>query len=237
MNMSADLLEEARLFLVYSLQGKQSGSESRHPWRRSWEFAVLHSLRVESYVMKILSREERMPAGHEASLIRLAAILHDICRLEQREGHAARGAEIAEKWLREQASIRLEESDIEKIVDMIATHSNKAAHETDFRKAVLKDADTLDEIGVMSIFMASNWVDARSPFFFYDLRQRLIDAEIPFCDQEMAILNTQGAREILKEKKIFVQNVVSQLADELQADDHIEQILVKISKNGTSTEI
>jgi hypothetical protein len=115
---------------------------------------------------------------------------------------------------------------------MIADHSNKAMREQDYSKAVLKDADTLDEIGAMSIFMTSNWLEPQSPYFFYQLRQRLIDFEIPFCDKKLSILNTNGAKEILLQKKVFVENFIAQLTDELEADSQIEQMLLGRSKDG-----
>jgi putative nucleotidyltransferase with HDIG domain len=182
---------------------------------------VLHTLRVEAYTTRILSRENHpLPEG-EVTLLRLAAILHDIGRMEKREEHAKLGAEIARQWLLES---HLPEHDVKRVVGMIADHSNKANPEPDYSKAVLKDADTLDEIGAMSIFMAATWVDMRSPFFFHDLRQRLIDVEIPFCERKLGILNTREA---------FMENFIAQITDELQADARIEQLLIRISKNGT----
>lgn len=230
--MSTKILEDARQFLYDSLQGKQNHLESKHPWRTGWEFAVIHSLRVETYTTKILAREQHSLSEHEFFLVRLAAILHDIGRLEKREGHAALGAEIAQKWLREYSKSPLEGVDIERVVEIIADHSNKNNHEPDFSKAVLKDADTLDEIGAMSVFMTGNWVDAQSPFFFYGVRHRLIDIELPFCDQKMAILNTNGGREILGEKKAFLENFIAQLTDEMQVDETMEQMMFHISGTG-----
>ena len=229
--MSTDILEPARAYLVNSLEGKKNGFETRHPWRKDWEFAVLHSLRVKSYSCKILAREKHLLSENEVILLRLAAILHDIARLDKRENHAISGAAIAEKWLQNNAGYTLKNSEIEKVVEMIADHSNKSIHEHDFSKAVLKDADTLDEIGAMSIFMTSNWLENQTPFFFYDLHQRLIEFEIPFCDKKLAILNTFGAKEILSEKKAFVESFIAQLSDELQADNTVEQMLLGLSKN------
>lgn len=229
--MSIDILEKARTFLVDSLKGKQNGFEQRHPWRKDWGFAVLHSLRVEAYTLKILAREQHHLSESEMVLLRLAAILHDISRLENRESHASLGAKIVDQWLRKDSSLHLNNSDIERVSEMIADHSNKDVHEQDFSKAVLKDADTLDEIGVMSIFMASNWLEAHSPFFFYDLRKRLIDFELPFCDKKMGILNTNGARKILSEKKAFVENFIAQITDEIEAEGQMEQIILELSEN------
>ena len=231
--MSKNILDEARAHLVHSLKGKHNGFETRHPWRKEWEFAVLHSLRVESYVLRILTRENHSLSEHEIILLRLAAILHDIARLDKRENHAASGAEIVEKWLQVHAGYNLSSSDTARVIELIADHSNKNVREQDFGKAVLKDADTLDEIGVMSIFMTSNWLESRSPFFFHDLRQRLIEFELPFCDRKLALLNTMGAKEILLAKKAFVEDFIAQLTDELQVDDDLGSLLPGLPGNSS----
>ena len=223
--MTADLLDSARDYLVLASRGKLNHLETVHPWRKDWEFAVLHSLRVEQYVLKILARDQNHLTENDIRLLRLAAILHDVARLDQRDKHALIGATIARDWLQTHADGCLAAGEIDRVVDMIATHSDKAVQETDYGRAVLKDADTLDEIGVMSVFMASNWLEARSPYFFNDLLERLVKHEIPFCDKKMAILNTEGARAILREKREFIQRVIEQLTDELQLDSRIEQQL------------
>jgi uncharacterized protein len=217
--MSTDILNDARTYLVNSCQGKQNHFDTLHPWRKDWQFAVLHSLRVDAYVLKILAREDHVLSEPEIVLLRLAAILHDIARLDQREHHAQAGADIARRWFQTEAGRALHSTDIEKVLAMIADHSNKTGPERDFSKAVLKDADTLDEIGVMSIFMTSNWLEKQSPFFFHDLRQRLIDFELPFCDKKLAVLNTAGAKAILREKRAFIEFFLAQLADEIQTPD------------------
>ncbi len=231
--MPTKILEEARLFLVNSLRDRRNESESRHPWRNGWEFAVLHSLRVETYVTRILKQDQHSLSEEEITLLRLAAILHDINRLGKREEHAKLGAETTKTWLTQSSSTLLSEEDVERVVELIADHSNKADPEPDYSKAVLKDADTLDEIGMMSVFMAANWVDMQSPFFFHNLRQRLVDVEIPYCEKKLTILNTRGAKEILQERKAFLENFVAQINDELQMDTHIEQALLAISKHDT----
>jgi uncharacterized protein len=224
--MINNILDEARAFLANSLKGRPDDTESKHSWNKSWEYYVLHSLRVESYILKILARENQPLSDHEIILLRLAAILHDISKIEPGENHAGTGAEMANKWLRGHSTSPLDDSDIGRVVEMIADHSNKNVHEQNFNRAVLKDADSLDQIGAMSILMASNWVEPQSPFFFYALRQRLIEFELPFCDRELFILNTNGAKEILREKKTFVENFIAQLTDELEADGQIEQRLL-----------
>ena len=222
---SDPLLSDARNYLVDFLQGKQLCFEARHPWRKDWEFAVFHSLRVERYALKILKREAHCLPETEIQLLRLAAILHDIARLEITENHARLGAEIAHQWLSNYQQNRLGNAQRDRVVEMIAGHSDKAYQENDFSKAVLKDADTLDEIGAISIFMSGNWIDRESSFFFHDLSHRLKDFEIPFCEEKDAILNTNGARAILQEKKQFIEAFILQLDGELESDDQIDRML------------
>ena len=230
--MSKDILHDARLYVVDFFKGKHNGFEVKHPWRKDWKFAVLHSLHVESYALKILAREQHSLSETEIKLLRLAAILHDITRLEKTDNHAKAGAEITKEWLQLHPEYLLTSTDIKRVSEMIAEHSDKVSLEPDFCKAVLKDADTLDEIGAMSIFMTSNWLENQSPFFFHNLRQRLIQFELPYCDQKLSGLNTNGAKEILNEKRVFIENFILQITDELQADRHIEQILLGESQNG-----
>ena len=224
--MQSNILDEAREYLITFLEGKVNRLETRHPWRKDWKSMVLHSLRVETYVLKILAEEEHDFTDMERRSLQLSAILHDIGRLEKTANHATTGAEIAGRWLQNDPEGRLQPAEIERVIELIADHSNKDHRETDICKAVLKDADILDEIGAMSIFMAGNWLDAKSPFFFYDLRQRLVEVEIPFCDRQLPRLNTKAARKMLNEKKTFIENFIAQLSDELQANSQIASTLL-----------
>ena len=223
----SDILHEARNFLVASLRGKQLQRETVHPWRKEWEYTVCHSLRVENYVVEILKRGQYHFTETEKTLLRLAAILHDIGRLERKEDHAKFGAEIAGRWLSTNSQNKLSKEQTEKVVQLIAGHSEKGQVESDISHAVLKDADTLDEIGAISIFMSSNWIDRQSPYFLHNLLQRLQEFEIPFCEEKMAILNTQAAREILMEKEAFIAAFINQLSNELASDSQIERLLSK----------
>ena len=222
-----NILKNAREYLVEFLEGKQNRFETRHPWRKDWEFVVLHSLRVESYTTKILSLEPHSLSESEIVLIHLAAIFHDIGRLENTTNHAELGAQITGHWLSKHRNDWLTWEQIESVMGMISEHSNKENLSSDFCVAVLKDADTLDEIGAMSIFMSSNWIDHQSPFFFHNLRQRLIEYEIPFVNGKAILLNTKGAREILSEKKFFIEKFSTQLTDEIESDEEIVKLLLQ----------
>lgn len=167
---------------------------------------------------------------NEITLLRLAAILHDISRLDEPDNHATVGAAIAARWLQSWIANNDRNINVERLHDLIASHSDKGIHETDFSKAVLKDADILDEIGVISLFMASNWIERQSPFFFHRLRERLKGFEIPYCERQLGRLNTIGGRVILSEKKAFIEKLITQLDDELQCASDAEQLLVELSQ-------
>jgi uncharacterized protein len=93
--------------MVDCLKGKHNDFETKHPWRKDWEFAVLHSLHVEAYVLRILAYENHTLTKHEITLLRLAAILHDIARIDNRENHAQLGAEVAAKRPSNKFALRL----------------------------------------------------------------------------------------------------------------------------------
>lgn len=217
-----NILQKARSFIVSSFHEQVNGYEIIHPWRKDWKYVVLHSLRVEQTVLKILSREHQPLPEAEIEILRLAAILHDLGKFIDRESHAQAGARIAEAWLRE--NIGCAET-VARINDIIAAHANKMGQEPDYAKAVLQDADVLDEIGAMSIFMVGNWLDRTSPFYLEAIHARILDFEVPYCEEKMEVLNTSGAKEILQERRLFIQQFADQLIDELTVDSEIMELL------------
>ena len=219
--MTADILREARLFLVESLKG-QINPETTHAWRKDWRYVVLHTLRVERTILKILTHEQRDIPAVELEQLQLAAVLHDIGKFMDRELHAQAGVEIAREWLREKL---LPTDYIDCVVELVTTHSNKTGNEPDFCKAILQDADVLDEIGALSLYMMPNWVDQTSPFYLNLLHDRILEYELPFCESKMQILNTAGAKTILQERKDFLENFAAQMREELSGNPEIEAIL------------
>lgn len=216
------LLNEARMFLVQSLKDQPDQFSSPHPWRNNWKYLVLHSLRVEANVLKILERETHSLTDEKIQLIRLAAILHDVAKYLGERDHANNGADIAREWLANHIS---SEETVDRITQMISVHGKKRKKELDFSTAVLKDADVLDKIGAVSIFMAGNYLDRRSPFFLNELCRRINEVELPNCETKLEKLRTNGAREILQERLAFIEHFADQLVRELRIDPEIEDLL------------
>ena len=225
--MDEKILDEGKLFLVSYLKDKNIDYETIHPWRNSWEFIVLHSLRVSGYVKKILDSENHNLSHDEVINIQLAAILHDIGRIHKREGHALLGRDIIHNWLLGNQAIFKNIKEPDRLLYLIERHSNKKGDESDYCLKVLRDADVLDEIGVMSIFMASNWIDRNNPYFFNLLSEKIENFEISFCEKGMELLNTKSAKIILEEKKKFISLLNNQLKDELYGTEMLSGVNIK----------
>jgi len=223
--MNEYTLEEGKRFLIAYLKDKSIDYENIHPWRNTWEFIVLHSLRVEGYVKKILAGEGIALSDEEVLITRLAAILHDIGRIHKREEHALVGKDIIHNWLRENQGTLNSISDPDRLLYLIEKHSNKEEDDSDYCLKVLRDADVLDEIGVISVFMASNWIDRSNPYFFQLLLDRLEKFEIDFCDNGFKLLNTETAK--LAEKRNFIELLNKQLKDELYGTEMLGEVSIK----------
>ena len=210
-----DLLKDARTYLVQFAQGKSGDNDSIHPWRKSGEFIIYHSLRVACYVERILKVEGQRLSSDEVLLLRLAAVLHDLGTLIKLDEHAEISARLVEEWVSADFSRGEAISDPKRLRYLILAHSNKDRPEPDLAAQILKDADILDEIGIMSIFMSASRLERSSSTFFADLLERLEGRELNYCDRQMARPGTETAKVIMQQKKDFIQGFIEQLEMEL----------------------
>jgi len=222
--MRVEIINEAKKFLTEYLQGKTCDYEVKHPWRKDSKFIILHSMRVHSYALKIIENEFNEISEEDKLIIEIAAILHDIGKAEIKKGHAKQSAQIVSKWLNSNDHIASKVKNAEKLLRIIETHSDKDTKDKDICSCILKDADTLDEIGALSIFMSANQVDRHSPFFFNELLGRLKNFEISYCNLQMLKLNTNYGKKLLEDKRSFIEMFNSQLALELDGTNEIYEL-------------
>lgn len=225
--MNQDILFEAKKFLVDYLKDKKCNYDQIHPWRQPWEFVALHSFRVEAYTAKLLQMEQHKLSQDEIVLARLGAILHDIGRIHQREDHALIGRNIIEEAIMKGSLFASSNIDKDRLLYFIGNHSNKGEKDNDLCSVIIKDADILDEIGVISIFMASSWIDRKNPYFFALLNKRVADREIRFCDESNKYLQTESAKKILQQKKEFIQGFNKQLGEEIEGTEEFGNIALE----------
>jgi len=223
--MESHYIDKAKEFLILYLEGKVCEYEVTHPWRRDSNFIVLHSLRVYNYAMKISKAMEDELTEEEFFIIQLAAILHDIGKADVLTDHAKRSAEIVHQWLSNNVDIKGNIKNVDRLLSIIQEHSNKDGEENDICAAILKDADTLDEIGALSIFMASSWIDRQSPFFFNDLLHRIETYEFNYCDKQMKRLNTFYGKKLLQDKVGFIKAFNNQLSSEIEGTEDIYEFI------------
>ncbi len=205
------LLAESLEFLKERLDGKIKPYETIHPWRKHGRFVVLHTLRVEATALRLLASEQPDASEEDAFILHLAARLHDVARLDAGRDHAVVGAGIVRSWLEAQPVRMQVLPDLARLLDIIAAHSQKDGEDEDILSAILKDADLLDEIGALSIFLAGNHVERSSPDYYRLLVERLESAELAYCDESMAHMHTRAGRQMLQERRRFIESFIVQL--------------------------
>ncbi|WP_409175991.1 HD domain-containing protein [Brevibacillus fortis] len=125
--------------LVAEAQRRFDGQDPAHDWQ--------HNLRVMAICERI-GREE----GADMEVLRLAALLHDIGRAEERqtgECHAEISARLAGEWLSERS---ITEAFISRVQSAILAHRfRKERPPHTLEEKVLFDADKLDSIGAIGV--------------------------------------------------------------------------------------
>ncbi|MBU8713719.1 HD domain-containing protein [Brevibacillus parabrevis] len=129
--LPADLVQEAeRCF---------DGQDPAHDWQ--------HNLRVMAMCERIGCEE-----GADMQVLRLAALLHDVGRAQERatgECHAEISARAAGAWLQERG---MEQAEIKRVQSAILAHRfRKDRPPASLEEKILFDADKLDSIGAIGV--------------------------------------------------------------------------------------
>lgn len=190
--------------------------ETKHPWRLHWKYTIQHAYRVERYVNQILDKEFENMLESKKLLIRAAALVHDIGKSQTREDHAIIGGEIIKDYIKNNKLSFLTKDEEEELIYMIANHSNKENRDdSNIGLNVLIDSDFLDEIGMMSLIMSTNWIDKYDPNYYALYQKRLEEMEIEYCRKGMNHLYTHTAKEMLEDKLEFIRIANEQLKKEM----------------------
>lgn len=215
-----EVLEEFRQFLISYLRDKDAREKRSYPWKESWRFIVAHSYRVEAYARELIEAEGGVSASDEL-LIRAAALMHDIGSLDDRRSHHKVGADIVRKWCRHNPEVR-KAVDCKLLAGMIRTHRKKDGREKKLSLAILKDADILDELGAMSVFMMAHQIDPSSYDYYSRILSLLEKDEFAFFKKQQGRLATSSAKKIMRRKLAFIREFSVRLRDELKGTDSLE---------------
>jgi len=129
-------------YLAASVRNETEGGRMRwYPWH-SAEYRFNHILNVTELATEIATRE-----GANVDLTRVAALFHDIAKLEvDQDVHAEAGARIAGEYLRSRTDYP--ESFIEGVCESIRTHSFEGdLADVPLETRCLMEADLLDKVG------------------------------------------------------------------------------------------
>lgn len=214
------VIDQAKNFLISYLRGKEASDDRRYPWKESWEYIIHHSFRVESYAVELIEKEGDISES-DSLLIRTAAILHDIGSLDDRKKHAKVGANIVKSWTRNKTVFK-EFFSVKELYTLIGGHQKKDPKEKDRRMAILCDADLLDGIGAMSIFMMAHKASPEDHDYPKQVMEIIYSEGYDFLSKKRGKLATAAGKELFEEKAGFVEQFYQQLKLELRGTEALE---------------
>ena len=144
--VSGEEFEEIKRFvhdyLAASVESEEEGGRMRwYPWH-SAEYRYNHILNVTELAAEIAEKE-----GANVDVTRVAALFHDIAKLEaEQDVHAEAGARVAREYLRSRTDYP--ESFVEQVCDAVESHSYDGdLDDVALEAQCLMEADLLDKVG------------------------------------------------------------------------------------------
>lgn len=210
--------EEAKKILIDYMKNNVHNSKNKYCKGDNWRFAINHSLRVEKCAEEIMGQFKEL-SEEDILTIHAAAIFHDIGNIVQRENHGQIGAEIVENIFSETEHISKSLINKDRLIKIISGHSDKNDEkDSDIASIILKDADVLDQIGAMSIFMHSSKYNYSDYDYYKNIVRDIETKEFSFCDKQYRLLRTNAAQKIMKKKIEFIKELKKQLEYEIQGE-------------------
>ena len=138
----AEMERFVREYLVASVESEQNGGRMRwYPWH-SAEYRFNHIRNVVE-IGDRLAREE----GADADVVRVAALFHDVAKLEaDQDAHAAEGARVAREYLESRGTFP--PSFVDEVCRAVEEHSYQGpVTDLPLETQLLVEADLLDKVG------------------------------------------------------------------------------------------
>ncbi|GAB3319682.1 HD domain-containing protein [Haloplanus salinarum] len=129
-------------YLVASVENERDGGRMRwYPWH-SAEYRFNHTLNVVDLATEIADRE-----GADIDVVRVAALFHDIAKLEaEQERHADEGARVAREYLATHGDYP--QSFVDQVTQSIREHSYQGPlSDVSLETRCLIEGDILDKVG------------------------------------------------------------------------------------------
>ena len=169
------------------------GASGCHDWS--------HIERVNKIALAIGKKE-----GADLTILRVAALLHDIGRKEEMENHglfchAEKGGEMAREILKK---YKIKDDLIDKIVHCIKTHRFRGGNIPESIEAkILFDADKLDSIGAVGVartFLFSGNAGSNCLYTGNEKKLSKLNKDFSFTKEDSAILEYEVVLKKIKDK-------------------------------------
>jgi uncharacterized protein len=137
-----EMKQFVRDYLAASVESEEDGGRMRwYPWHNA-EYRYNHILNVVDLATEIAERE-----GADVDVVRVAALFHDISKLEaDQEVHADEGARVAREYLTSRGGFP--QSFVEQVCQVVADHSYQGPlSDVSLETQSLIEADILDKVG------------------------------------------------------------------------------------------
>ncbi len=198
-----------RDYLTASVEGEEDGGRMRwYPWH-SAEYRFNHILNVVSIATHIAEKE-----GANADVVRVAALFHDIAKLEvDQDVHAEAGARITREYLR--SHCEYPSSFVDEVCDSIENHSYQGPlTDLPLEARCLIESDLLDKVGAngMTLILLRMGYEARTHTDAPEMINRIVERGENVIDRIVSDTAESIAHQRLKRVRWFREWFISEVA-------------------------
>ncbi|RRJ32847.1 HD domain-containing protein [Halocatena pleomorpha] len=202
-------------YLTASVEGEEDGGRMRwYPWH-SAEYRFNHILNVVSIATHIAEKE-----GANADVVRVAALFHDIAKLEvDQDVHADAGARITREYLRSHCEYPI--SFVDEVCDSIKNHSYQGPlTDLPLEARCLIESDLLDKVGAngMTLILLRMGYEARTHTDAPEMINRIVERGENVVERIVSDTAESIAHQRLKRVRWFREWLISEIA-QLEPND------------------
>jgi uncharacterized protein len=195
-----DMMRFVEDYLSASVENEDDGGRMRwYPWH-SAEYRFNHIINVVDLATEIAQRE-----GADVDVVRVAALFHDIAKLEaEQEVHAEEGARVAREYLGTHGDFP--QSFVEQVCQVVADHSYQGPLEdVSLETRCLIEADILDKVGAngAALMLLRMGYEARTHMDAAEMVERVLDRGRDATDRIQSEAAESIAHKRLKRVKWF----------------------------------
>ncbi|QZP37187.1 HD domain-containing protein [Halobaculum magnesiiphilum] len=215
----ADMEHFVREYLAASVESEDDGGRMRwYPWH-SAEYRFNHILNVVDIAERIAAKE-----GADADVVRVAALFHDVSKLEaDQDVHAEEGARVARQYLETHGDYP--ESFVAEVCSAVEDHSYQGPlSDLSLETQCLIEADLLDKVGAngTALMILRMGYEARTHMDAAEMVQRVLERGREHASRVESDTAESIAHERIKRVKWFrewLEDEVREMSHEREFDE------------------